>query len=611
MSTTTEPSPVKKLPARGEVPERDRWDLSSLYASDDAWEADFKEWESQIPRYESFRGTLASGAEAIAACLKFDLEFDRLGERLGTYAFLKTAEDTANSTYQRMQARYMNVASRAGQASSYIRPELMAIEDAAMQQFLAAEVLKPYKLLLERVLRYKPYTLSDKEERLLAMQAEMSQAADQAFRQLNNADLKFGDLENEEGQRIELSHASFSTFLHSPNRDVRRRAFHQYYEAFDNHRNTLAATLNGSIQRDIYYARARGYDSALQAALFADDVPQDVYDNLIAAVRKHLPTVHRYYDLRRRAMKLDDIHHYDTYVPILSDLKVNYAWDQAVELVIESLRPLGSEYCSVLEAGLRGRWCDRYENQGKQSGAFSCGSFDGDPYILMNYQERVLDHVFTLAHEAGHSMHSYYSAKHQPFQYYNYVIFVAEVASTFNEQLLSRHMLANAKDDKERAYLINREIDAIRGTVVRQTMFAEFEKLTHAMAEQGEPLTVESFTTVYRELLNAYFGPDFAIDNELRLECFRIPHFYRAFYVYKYATGLSAAVALSQKVLTGGEKELQDYLGFLKAGCSKFPLEILRDAGVDMASPEPVETTLTYFGKLVDELDQLLTGMGG
>jgi len=611
MSTTTEPSPVKKLPARSEVPERDRWDLSSLYASDEAWEADFKEWETQIPRYESFRGTLASGAEAIAACLEFDLAFDRLGERLGTYAFLKTAEDTANSTYQRMQARYMNVASRAGQASSYIRPELMAIDDATMQQFLAAEVLKPYKLLLERVLRYKPYTLSDKEERLLAMQTEMAQAADQAFRQLNNADLKFGDLENEEGQRIELSHASFSTFLHSPNRDVRRRAFHQYYEAFDNHRNTLAATLNGSIQRDIYYAKARGHDSALQAALFADDVPQAVYDNLIAAVRKHLPNVHRYYDLRRRAMKLDDIHHYDTYVPILSDLKVHYPWDQAVELVIESLRPLGSEYCSVLEAGLRGRWCDRYENQGKQSGAFSCGSYDGDPYILMNYQERVLDHVFTLAHEAGHSMHSYYSAKHQPFQYYNYVIFVAEVASTFNEQLLSRHMLANAKDDKERAYLINREIDAIRGTVVRQTMFAEFEKITHAMAEQGEPLTVESFTTVYRDLLDAYFGPDFAIDDELRLECFRIPHFYRAFYVYKYATGLSAAVALSQKVLTGGEKELQDYLGFLKAGCSKFPLEILRDAGVDMASPEPVETTLTYFGKLVDELDQLLTGMGG
>lgn len=611
MSSTTEPSPVKKLPARSEVTERDRWDLSSLYANDEAWEADFKEWESQIPRYESFRGTLGSGAEAIASCLEFDIAFDRLGERLGTYAFLKTAEDTANSTYQRMQARYINAASRAGQASSYIRPELMAIDDETMQQFLAAKVLEPYKLLLERVLRYKPYTLSDKEEWLLAMQAEMAQAADQAFRQLNNADLKFGDLENEEGERIELSHASFATFLHSPHRDVRRRAFHQYYDAFDAHRNTLAATLNGSIQRDIYYARARGYDSALQAALFADDVPQDVYDNLIAAVRKHLPTVHRYYDLRRRAMKLDDIHHYDTYVPILSDLKVNYPWDQAVEVVIESLRPLGSEYCSVLEAGLRGRWCDRYENQGKQSGAFSCGSFDGDPYILMNYQERVLDHVFTLAHEAGHSMHSYYSAKNQPFQYYNYVIFVAEVASTFNEQLLSRHMLAQAKDDKERAYLINREIDAIRGTVVRQTMFAEFEKITHAMAEQGEPLTVDSFTTVYRELLDAYFGPDFAIDDQLRLECFRIPHFYRAFYVYKYATGLSAAVALSQKVLSGGEKELQDYLGFLKAGCSKFPLDILRDAGVDMASPEPVETTLTYFGKLVDELDQLLAGMGG
>ncbi len=609
MSSTAEPSPVKKLPARSEIPESDRWDLSSLYPNDDAWEADFKAWESQIARYESFRGTLASGAAAIAACLEFDLQFDRLGERLGTYAFLKTAEDTANSTYQRMQARYLNVASRAGQASSYIRPELMAIDDAAMQQFLTDDSLEPYRLLLKRVLRYKPYTLSDREERLLAMQAEMAQAAEQTFRQLNNADLRFGDLENEEGERIELSHASFSAFLHSPSREVRRQAFHQYYEAFDAHRNTLAATLNGSIQRDVYYARARGYDSALQQALFADDVPQTVYDNLIAAVRKHLPSVHRYYDLRRRAMKLDDIHHYDTYVPILSDLKVDYPWDDAVDLVIESLQPLGRDYCHALEAGLRGRWCDRYENQGKQSGAFSCGSYDGDPYILMNYQQRVLDHVFTLAHEAGHSMHSYYSARHQPFQYYNYVIFVAEVASTFNEQLLSRHMMAEATDDRERAYLINREIDAIRGTVVRQTMFAEFEKITHAMAEQGEPLTVESFTSVYRELLDAYFGPNFAIDEQLRLECFRIPHFYRAFYVYKYATGLSAAVALSQKVLSGGERELNDYLGFLKAGCSKFPLELLRDAGVDMASPEPVETTLTYFGELVDELDQLLSGM--
>ncbi len=608
MSTAEQPQ-VKKLLARSEVKETDRWDLSSLYASDKDWEADFQNWEDLIPKYEGFRGTLASGAVALSRVLEFDLMFERLGERLGTYAFLKTAEDTANSNYQRMQARYLNAASRAGQAASYIRPEIMAIDSAAMEGFLKSEALRPHQLLLERILRYKPYTLSDKEENLLAMQAEMSSAADQAFRQLNNADLKFGDLENEDGERVELSHASFSAFLHSPVREIRGKAFHQYYEQFDGHKNTLAATLNGSIQRDIYYARARGYESALSSALFADDVPAAVYDNLITAVRNQLPAVHRYYDLRRRAMKLNDIHQYDTYVPILSDLKVEYPWDKAVDVVIESLEPLGSEYCAALEQGLRGRWCDRYENQGKQSGAFSCGSFDGEPFILMNYQQRVLDHVFTLAHEAGHSMHSYYSARHQPFQYYNYVIFVAEVASTFNEQLLSRHMMARAKDDKERAYLINREIDAIRGTVVRQTMFAEFEKITHAMAEEGEPLTVESFTQVYQDLLNAYFGPNFALDPELRLECFRIPHFYRAFYVYKYATGLSAAIALSQKVLTGGESDLQAYLGFLKAGCSKFPLEILRDAGVDMASPEPVETTLKYFGQLVDELDGLLAGM--
>jgi oligoendopeptidase F len=305
-------------------------------------------------------------------------------------------------------------------------------------------------------------------------------------------------------------------------------------------------------------------------------------------------------------MKLKEIHHYDTYVPILSELESRHSWTQAVKLTVAALEPLGSEYCGVLEQGLSGRWCDRYENQGKQSGAFSCGSFDGDPYILMNYQPEVLDHVFTLAHEAGHSMHSYYSARSQPYQYYNYTIFVAEVASTFNEQLLSRHLMARAKSDRERAFLINREIDAIRGTIIRQTMFAEFEKLTHASAESNEPLTVERFKEIYRELLNRYFGPDFQIDAELELECFRIPHFYRAFYVYKYATGLSAAIALSQRVINGGQRELDDYLGFLQGGCSKYPLDLLRDAGVDMEQPAAVDTALEYFGKLVEELDELL-----
>jgi oligoendopeptidase F len=388
---------------------------------------------------------------------------------------------------------------------------------------------------------------------------------------------------------------------------VRKEAFHTYYAGYEQHKNTIAATLNGSVQRDVYYARARNHPSALEASLFHDKVPVAVYESLIASVHKNLPSLYRYYDLRKRSMKLKDIHHYDTYVPILSDIDKRHTWDQAVKVVVESLRPLGSEYCAELERGMTvGRWCDCYPNKGKQSGAFSSGSYDGQPYILMNYQPDVLDHVFTLAHEAGHSMHSYYSAKTQPYQYYNYTIFVAEVASTFNEQLLARHMMAKAKSDKERAYLINRMIDGIRGTIIRQTMFAEFEKITHALVESGEPLTVETLRSQYRKLLDLYFGPDFVIDDELSLECLRIPHFYRAFYVYKYATGLSAAIALSQRVTNGGAAELEDYLGFLKGGCSKYPLDLLRGAGVDMEKPEAVDTALKYFDTLVGELDELL-----
>jgi oligoendopeptidase F len=585
----------------------DTWNLDSLYLNDEAWEKDFIAWEKQIKRYAAFQGKLGSGADQIADCLKFDVKFDRQAERLSTYAFLKTTEDTANSTYQRMVGRFQHAASEAGQAASYIRPEIMAIPPKKFDEFLKSKSLAPFRLTLERMVRYRPYTLSNAEEKLLAMQSQMSDTANHTFRQLTDADFKFGMVKNEKGESIELSHSSYSALLHSPKRSVRSAAFHQYYEVYANHENALAATLSGSVQRDVYYAKARGYSSAIEAALFHDDVPLSVYDNLIAAVRGKLPALYRYYDLRRRKMKLKDIHHYDTYVPILSDLDQKRNWQQAVDTVIASLAPLGNEYTSVLERGLTSdRWCDRYPNRGKQSGAFSCGSFDGAPYIMMNYQPTVLDHVFTLAHEAGHSMHSYYSAKSQPFQYYNYVIFVAEVASTFNEQLLSRHLMNNAANTEERAYLINRDIDAIRGTIIRQTMFAEFEKIIHALAEAGEPLTIECFKNEYYKLLEAYFGPDFVLDEQLKLECLRIPHFYRAFYVYKYATGLSAAIALSERVVHGGKAELNDYLSFLKGGCSKFPLELLRDAGVDMASTTPVDTALARFESLVDELDGLL-----
>jgi oligoendopeptidase F len=597
---------VKKLPVRSAVKSADTWDLSSLYPNDAAWEQDFTKWEKQISGYEKFRGHLGDDAKTLAACLKFDAEFDRLGERLGNYAFLKTAEDQANSTYQRMIGRYRNIASKAGQAASFIRPELMAIKPKVMDQMLSSKELANYRLSLDRILRYRPHTLGDKEENLLAMQAEMSEASNQIFRQLNDADLRWGAIKNEKGELVELSTATFSMFLHSPKRAVRKAAFHAFYEQYKNHENTLAATLAGSVQRDVYYAKARNYPSAVEGALFHDNVPIAVYDNLVASVHDNLPAVHQYYDLRRRKMKLDEIHHYDTYVPILSETESRHTWQQATKVILSALEPLGSEYCGVLEMGLNGRWCDRYPNQGKQSGAFSSGCFDSDPYILMNYQPTVVDHVFTLAHEAGHSMHSYYSAKNQPYQYYNYTIFVAEVASTFNEQLLSRYMLSKAKTDKERAVLINREIDGTRATIIRQTMFAEFERITHGLVEAGEPLTVDRVKAEYRKLLELYFGPNFAIDEELSLECFRIPHFYRAFYVYKYATGLSAAIALADRVTNGGKQELNDYLGFLKAGCSKWPLDLLRDAGVDMEKPAPVNAALKRFGELVEQLDALL-----
>jgi oligoendopeptidase F len=597
---------VKQLPRRSQVKAGDTWDLSSLFPDDAAWDTAFEQWESRIAGYEAFRGTLATDAKRLAECLRFDTDFERSGERLGTYAFLKTAEDAANSDYQRMIGRYRNVASRAAQASSYIRPEIMAIPAKTMTAFLDARPLAEFRLALEKLLRYKPHTLGKHEEKLLAMQSEMAEATNQIFRQLNDADLKWGAIKNERGELVELSNASFSSFLQSSDRGVRKKAFQQYYRQFAAHENTLAATLAGSIQRDVYYARARNYPSALAASLFHDKVPVSVVDNLVESVHRHMGALHRYYDLRRRKMRLRDLHHYDTYVPILNELKTRHTWTQAVQLVISAIEPLGSEYCGVLEGGLKGRWSDRFPNQGKQSGAFSSGSYDGDPYILMNYQSDVLDHVFTLAHEAGHSMHSYYSARQQPFQYYNYAIFVAEVASTFNEQLLSRYLMQRAKSDRDRAFLINREIDSIRGTILRQTMFAEFERATHALAEAGEPLTLDRFKSEYRGLLDRYFGPDFTLDPELSLECFRIPHFYRAFYVYKYATGLSAAIALAERVTKGGQRELNEYLGFLKAGSSKYPLDLLRDAGVDMEQPHAVDTALEYFDRLVGELDELL-----
>ena len=599
-------STVISLPKRSEVKVEDTWDLSKLFGNDDAWEASLKELEARIEGFEQFKGTLGQSAERLAECLKFDSDTDRIADRLGNYAFLKTTEDQTNSDYQRMVGRFQNIGTRAGEAASFIRPEILSIPSDKIEAFLADQAMAPYKLLVERLVRYKKYTLSDREEQLLAMQGEMAGAAGKIFRQLLDADLKFGAVENEKGETIELTQSTLSQFLQSPDRGVRKKAFEQFYEQFTAHENTFAAALHGSVQKDVYYARARGYDSCLHSALYDDNVPQSVYDNLIATVRNHLPAVHRFYDLRRRKMGLDEIHHYDTYVPILSDIEKHHEWDAAVDVVVDSLAPLGQEYGGVLRQGLSGRWCDRYPNDGKQSGAFSYGTYDGDPYIMMNYKPAVLRDLFTLTHEAGHSMHTHFSVKNQPYEYHNYTIFVAEVASTFNEQLLTNHLLKTATDDRERAYLINNEIDDIRATIVRQTMFAEFEMVIHDMVESGEPLTVDALKSTYRKLLEDYFGPEFALDDQLSLEGLRIPHFYRAFYVYKYATGLSAAIALSERVLSGGPEELNAYLGFLKGGCSKFPLDLLRDAGVDLETPAPIEAAMTKLDSLVKQLDELL-----
>ena len=594
------------VPNRQDVRPDDTWDLSPLFADDASWEKALKKMEARIPEFEAFRGKLGSSAQVLLECCELESSFNRDAEKIGSYAFLKASENLADSAYQGMIARYTYVATRAEEAGSYIASEIRAIPKSRMESFLADPVLSEYRFVLEKLLRHRPHILSEKEERLLAMQGEVAGSAGRIFGQLNDADMKFGFIRDEKGNQMPLTQASFRSLLESPSRIVRKKAFNQFYAQYEAHANTLAASLSASVLQDVYHARARKYPSAREASLFHDHVPVSVYDNLITAVHDKIGVVHHYLEVRRKALRVSSLHMYDTYVPIVHPRDVNIPYDEAVSTICQALAPLGAKYCDTLEKGLCGRWVDRYENQGKRSGAFSAGGYTGPPYILMNYRSDTIDSMFTLAHEAGHSMHTWHSAKAQPFQYYDYPIFLAEVASTFNEILLTRHLLQQASDRAERAFLVNREIDEIRGTIIRQTMFAEFEKIIHDLAEAGEPLTLEVFREEYRKLLELYFGPDFVIDDALSLEGLRIPHFYHAFYVYKYATGLSAAIALADKLINGGAPARKAYEGFLKAGCSKYPLDTLRQAGVDMEQPEPVGAAMQRLCDLVDELEDLL-----
>jgi oligoendopeptidase F len=592
------------IPTRGEVAPADTWDLALLYPTPADWQAAFEKLQQDYPKVAQWKGRVGESAAALREVLEFEKALGLNIERLAHYASLQTSGDSSDNANLAREGQLENLFTLIGESQAFVEPEIMAIDDAAFESLLKDPALAEWIIPLRKRRRLKPHTLSAAEERLLALGSSALTGHRETFSQLTNVDMKFGVIVDEKGVERELSQSSYSSFMVKRDPELRKRAWHQFYAEFGDHKFTVASTLASSIKADVFRARARNYSSARESALFHDDVPAIVYDNLIATVRANLAPLFRYLELRRRVLGLKEIHAYDTMVPIVPNIETDVPWDEACDKVLAALAPLGDEYVQALGAGLRGRWCDRYENKGKRSGAFSSSSYGNPPFIMMNYKRDVFSDVYTLAHEAGHSMHTWQSQRTQPFQTYDYPIFLAEVASTFNEELLTHHLLEHTEDKAMRAYLINRQIDDIRGTVIRQTMFAEFEKLTHAMEEAGEPLTLDTFRQVYRGLLDAYFGPGFAIDSELELECLRIPHFYSGFYVYKYATGLSAAVALADQVLETGDATR--YLGFLKSGGSEFPIPTLQRAGVDMSSPAPVVATLQLFARRVEELESLL-----
>jgi len=592
---------------RSEVPESDKWDLSHLLTDVSKWQEDFAWLQSTYPKFQKWKGKVGESAQMLAAVLAFEKSLEQKMERVYHYASLQLAEDSTNNEYLARVGQLQNLLTKIGEAAAFVVPEIMAINDEKFARFIADPALKDWRIKLHKIRRMKPHVLSEPEERLLALGSVALSGYDNTFSQLTDVDMKFGVLMDEAGRERPLTQSSFSSFLVKRDHELRKRAFHQFYTEFHDHEYTLAASLAYSVKADVFHARARRYPAALEAALFPDDVPIAVYDGLIQSVRANLKPLFRYFDLRRRVLGLNELHHYDTYVPLVSEIETRFTFDDAVEMVLAALAPLGKEYVDVLAEGLRSkRWCDRYENKGKRSGAFSSGSYGAPPYILMNYKKDVFADVYTLAHEAGHSMHSWFSQNSQLFQDYEYPIFLAEVASTFNEELLTHHLLQTTADPKMRAYIINRQIDDLRGTLFRQTMFAEFEKLIHAVEESGDALTLAVFKSEYHKLLETYFAENFVLDPELDLECLRIPHFYHAFYVYKYATGISAAVALSQCVLSGEPGNVDAYLNFLRSGGSQFPLETLKAAGVDMATPAPIESTLRLFERRLAELEELL-----
>ncbi|WP_062048071.1 oligoendopeptidase F [Bacillus sp. JCM 19034] len=596
----------KAVKKREEIPVEKTWDLEAIYATNEEWEASFLSIKSKLPGLLKGKGTLGDSPQALLAVLQKSNEITEELGRLYTYAHMRYDQDTTNSFYQGLNDRATSLAAEVSQTSSYIVPELLSLDKEVIDTFVEQEEgLQLYKQMFDELNRERDHVLTEAEEAILAQASEAVNTSSQTFGMLNNADMKFPEITDESGEKVEVTHGRYITFLESDDRSVREEAFKAVYNTYEKFKNTFASTLAGQVKRNRFYAKVRKYDSARQAALSKNHIPEVVYDQLVESVNKRLDLLHRYVKLRKKVLGVDELHMYDLYTPLVKDVDMKIPYEEAKELVAKGVSPLGEEYVSILKEGFDKRWVDVEENVGKRSGAYSSGAYGTMPYILMNWQDNV-NNLFTLAHEFGHSMHSYYTRKNQPYVYGDYTIFVAEVASTVNEALLNDYLVKETTDPKKKLYLLNHFLEGFRGTVFRQTMFAEFEQLIHEMSEKGEALTPELLSDIYYQLNEKYFGEELTIDKEIALEWARIPHFYYNFYVYQYATGYSAAAALSKQILEEGEPAVTRYMNFLKAGSSDYPIEVLKQAGVDMTSSKPIEQALDVFEETLAEMEKLL-----
>lgn len=596
----------KKILKRSDIKTEDTWKMEDMFASDEVWQEAYKAVEESLSGLDAYKGRLGVAAALLCDALKLKSDVECRAERVYVYANQKLHEDTRRGKYQDFSAKAKNLMVKLDSAVSYMVPEILAIPEDTLKAYIKAPDMEEFHQELSNILRQKKHTLSAEMEAMLSKVGEFSDTAEDIFSMFNNADVKFGEVVDTDGERVELTHGRYALFMESEDRRLRKDTFETFYIPYQSHENMLAAAYQANAKKDAFFADVRGYESARQASLDNSNIPIAVYDNLIEAIHKALPVFHRYVALRKKLLKVDELHMYDVYAPLVSQADKKIPFEKAREMVLEGLRPMGEEYIEKLREGFKNRWIDVYENQGKRTGAYSWGAYGVHPYVLLNYNDS-LNHVFTLAHEMGHALHSYYSDASQPFVNAGYRLFVAEVASTCNEALLIRDLLDKTQDKKERAYLINYFLEQFKGTMFRQTMFAEFEKITHEMVEKGETLNADTLKACYRKLNEEYFGPDMVVDEQVEMEWARIPHFYSSFYVYQYATGFAAAIALSSRILKLGSEAVSDYMKFLTGGCSKYPIDLLKDAGVDMTTPEPVEAAMKVFEDLIGQLEELVS----